>query len=250
MRSPPESLSDQKDHDSLQSGQSNTISVHSTKRDVVARHRTIFLIAASVAVIAVGIASYWGLSARPKIALTTRPSVPVSVAVAACASVLLWFHPLVWVAVARLRAEAEHAADDAVIRDGTPGMSYATHLLDFARTSSLQHVSAALGLNIGRRAALDQRIPALLAVSRRRNPAWSAARMMLAACARMAMVPLKGVQTVRLPSSPYTSPPSGSSQVASGTMHFHHGHHHGIRLHDGEHSYRSARVPLHHARDL
>lgn len=75
-------MSDQKDHDPLESVQSNETSVDDTERDAVRRRRTIFLIAASVALIAVGIASYWFLSARPKIALTTRPSVPVSIAVA------------------------------------------------------------------------------------------------------------------------------------------------------------------------
>lgn len=75
-------MSDQKDHDPLESVQSNETSVDDTERDAVRRRRTIFLIAASVALIAVGIASYWFLSARPKIALTTRPSVPVSIAIA------------------------------------------------------------------------------------------------------------------------------------------------------------------------
>ncbi len=53
-----------------------------SERDAAGRHRAIFLIFASVVLIAVGIATYWFLSARPKIAPTTRPSVPVSVAVA------------------------------------------------------------------------------------------------------------------------------------------------------------------------
>ncbi|CAM5376609.1 efflux RND transporter periplasmic adaptor subunit [Eoetvoesiella caeni] len=51
-------------------------------RGSAGRHRAILLISASVVLIAVGIATYWFLSAQPKIALTTRPPVPVSIAVA------------------------------------------------------------------------------------------------------------------------------------------------------------------------
>lgn len=49
---------------------------------VVGRRRAIFLISASVVVLVVGIAGYWLFRARPKTELTTRPVVPVSVAVA------------------------------------------------------------------------------------------------------------------------------------------------------------------------
>lgn len=78
----PESLSDQKDHDSLASGQSNGISVNDTEHDLVRRRRVIFLICASVAFIVVGIATHWLLSARTKSPPTTRPSVPVSISIA------------------------------------------------------------------------------------------------------------------------------------------------------------------------
>ena len=44
----------------------------------------------------------------------------------ACA--LLWFHPLAWFALARLRRESESAADDRVICAGTSSIAYATHL--------------------------------------------------------------------------------------------------------------------------
>lgn len=68
--------------------QSNGTSVSDTGRDAARRPRAISLILASVALIAVGIATYWLLSAqqitpttRPSVP-TTRPSVPVSIAVA------------------------------------------------------------------------------------------------------------------------------------------------------------------------
>jgi beta-lactamase regulating signal transducer with metallopeptidase domain len=49
----------------------------------------------------------------------------------ACA--LFWFHPLVWFAFARLREEAERAADDCVLSSGISVIDYAGHLLALAR---------------------------------------------------------------------------------------------------------------------
>ena len=47
----------------------------------------------------------------------------------------LWFHPLTWLAAARLRAESELAADEAVVRAGITPSAYATHLLECAKDS-------------------------------------------------------------------------------------------------------------------
>lgn len=46
---------------------------------------------------------------------------------------LYWFHPLAWLARARLRRECELAADEAVISAGVRPSSYAQHLLEIAR---------------------------------------------------------------------------------------------------------------------
>src|SRR3984893_13567716 len=48
---------------------------------------------------------------------------------------LYWFHPLVWIAERRLRAECERACDDNVVSLGTPAPEYAAHLLEVARSA-------------------------------------------------------------------------------------------------------------------
>ena len=48
---------------------------------------------------------------------------------------LYWFHPFVWVAERRLRAECERACDDSVVSLGTPAAEYAAHLLEVARSA-------------------------------------------------------------------------------------------------------------------
>ena len=49
--------------------------------------------------------------------------------------VIYWFNPLVWLAAARLRAEAEMATDDRVVDAGAKPSDYAAHLLDIVRQS-------------------------------------------------------------------------------------------------------------------
>jgi hypothetical protein len=51
------------------------------------------------------------------------------VATVACA--IYWFNPITWLAASRLRAEAEHAADDRVLAAGVDGVTHASHLLDW-----------------------------------------------------------------------------------------------------------------------
>ncbi len=55
-------------------------------------------------------------------------------AVARLAVALTWFHPLAWLALRRIRTEAEHATDDAVLTvGGCSPVDYAEHFLAIAR---------------------------------------------------------------------------------------------------------------------
>jgi TonB family protein len=101
-----------------------------------------------------------------------------------CLTALLWFHPLVWLAAARLRSEAEHSADDRVLAGGTGASSYARQLLEIARRLQ-QHPPCAAVAMTRRPQALEARITAILDPSRARQKASIQARltvMLMAAC--------------------------------------------------------------------
>jgi hypothetical protein len=92
-------------------------------------------------------------------------------ALAVCAA--QWFNPFAWMAAARLRAEAENAADDAVLRDGVSPSAYAQELLALAR--SVRH-DAVVAVAMTRPGSLGARVRAILDRNRDRRPATARAR--------------------------------------------------------------------------
>jgi beta-lactamase regulating signal transducer with metallopeptidase domain/HEAT repeat protein len=77
----------------------------------------------------------------------------------ACA--LYWFHPLVWTAARRLRAESERACDDLVLTSGTRPSDYAAHLLDIV-SSARRPGTPSLALAMARRKEFEGRMLAIL----------------------------------------------------------------------------------------
>ncbi len=75
---------------------------------------------------------------------------------------LLWFHPLAWVAVRRMRQEREHACDDFVLSAGARASRYADDLLGFARRLARPTAPAAAALAMARRSELEGRLLAIL----------------------------------------------------------------------------------------
>ena len=85
---------------------------------------------------------------------------------AACA--LYWFHPMVWVAARRLRAESERACDDLVLRNGVSASDYADHLLDILVAVRHNTVPGA-AVAMARRKEFEGRVLAILDPDLRRN---------------------------------------------------------------------------------
>jgi beta-lactamase regulating signal transducer with metallopeptidase domain len=75
---------------------------------------------------------------------------------------LLWFHPLAWLAVRRMRLEREHACDDFVLVAGARASRYADDLLGLARRLGRPTAPAAAALAMARRSELEGRLLAIL----------------------------------------------------------------------------------------
>ena len=83
----------------------------------------------------------------------------------------LWFHPLAWLAEARLRREAERAADDAVLAAGADPIGYAEELVRVARSMSSMTSMKAAAVGMVERSFLEQRVRHVLDRSAGRRPA-------------------------------------------------------------------------------
>ncbi|TMB33240.1 MAG: tetratricopeptide repeat protein [Deltaproteobacteria bacterium] len=99
---------------------------------------------------------------------------------------LWWFHPLAWIAAARVRRDAELAADDLVLRAGERPSVYAGHLLDIVR--SLRADRDTVGaMAMARASGFESRLRALLE-ARRRGPASTAGRVAAAGLSSIALL--------------------------------------------------------------
>ncbi len=83
-------------------------------------------------------------------------------AVAESARVIYWFNPLFWLACSRLRRESEFACDDAVLRLGIDGPSYAEHVLDLVRTLNHTRRPGVAALAMAGTSNLERRMLAML----------------------------------------------------------------------------------------
>ena len=88
---------------------------------------------------------------------------------AQAALALHWCNPMMWMALARLRAERERACDDLVLVAGTRGSDYAEHLLDIARQFRRQRMGVA-AVAMARPSELEGRLLAILDPLRSRRP--------------------------------------------------------------------------------
>lgn len=128
---------------------------------------------------------------------------------------LYWFHPLVWIAERRLRAECERACDDSVVSLGTPAAEYAAHLLEVARSARAFGAAGFLSVAMARPSQLEGRLLAVLNESRRRVSLSRGARPAAALLAALILIPLAAFRAV-----PKLDPPPlrFASPTSNGTI--------------------------------
>ena len=115
-------------------------------------------------------------------------------AVLACS--LYWFHPAVWLAARRLRAESERACDERVVAIGGEPAEYATHLLDVVRTARRLRLTGSVAIAMARRSTLEGRILSLLDGRRRRRGLSPRGRAAAAIAGSLVVIALAGVRPV------------------------------------------------------
>ena len=137
--------------------------------------------------------------------------------VAGVVCALYWFHPLVWVAERRLRAECERACDDRVVSLGTPAADYAAHLLEVARSARAFGAPGFLSVAMARPSQLEGRLLAVLNGSRRRVSLSPRARRLAIALSAIILFPLAAFRAVPKPAAalPANGVVSHSAPVAS-----------------------------------
>jgi beta-lactamase regulating signal transducer with metallopeptidase domain len=97
-----------------------------------------------------------------------RDSLANMISQTACA--FYWPNPLVWIAAARLRREAEIAADDAVINSGVKPSTYAGELLALAQEfRARQTAFAGMALFMAQPSSLEARVESVLAPIQQRS---------------------------------------------------------------------------------
>jgi beta-lactamase regulating signal transducer with metallopeptidase domain/HEAT repeat protein len=151
----------------------------------------------------------------------------------ACA--LYWFHPLVWTAAKKLRAESERACDDLVLSCGAKPSEYAQHLLDMV-TSVRRHGAPVMALPMARKKEFEGRMLAILDPAVRRaapgklqsatvvaslavlsltvaavSPATATPSVDVPEVAQVVPAPVISVTTPEAPEAPAASPTPGAS---------------------------------------
>ena len=92
---------------------------------------------------------------------------PLTQRIAALACALYWFHPGVWLAARRLRAESERACDDRVLGVGFPAAEYAAQLVEVMKIARVLRLSGAVAIGMAHRSTLEGRLLALFETRKR-----------------------------------------------------------------------------------
>jgi len=128
---------------------------------------------------------------------------------------LFWFHPLVWVAVTRMRQESEHACDDWVVRSGERPSDYAETLLFVAERAA--RLRSSMAMLFVTRSGVESRILGLLSPRRDVRALGTAPRIVFAGSAAMVALVLALMQPVAARASAGHAAPEAPTPEATGS---------------------------------
>ncbi len=115
-----------------------------------------------------------------------------SMAQLACA--LMWFHPMPWIAAGRMRLERERACDDRVLMAGSKASTYASHLLEMARSLRFESSLSAATVAMARRSHLGERMDSILDRRPRGRRMGLAARIAVLVTTLLVALPLSAMR--------------------------------------------------------
>jgi beta-lactamase regulating signal transducer with metallopeptidase domain len=139
---------------------------------------------------------------------------PLWIMLAHVVRVLFWFHPLVWVAVACMRQESEHACDDSVVRGGERASYYAETLLFVAECAV--KLQSSMASPFVTRSGLESRILGLFSSQRDVRALGAAQRILFAGAAAMVALVLAVMQPVAARASSGHAAPAAPTPAAAG----------------------------------
>lgn len=86
------------------------------------------------------------------------------------AAAIYWFHPLVWLAVRRMRQERERACDDRVLSSGVEATDYASGLVEVAAALRGRRLRMPVAVGMAHSSHLEDRVRSILNPSQSRGP--------------------------------------------------------------------------------
>jgi beta-lactamase regulating signal transducer with metallopeptidase domain len=126
-----------------------------------------------------------------EIAHTSRMD-PLAQTISGLAAVIGWFHPLAWLMGDRLRRDAECAADDLVLANGTKPSHYPELLMNLGTGRSIGF-SGAMAMASP---PLTSRIRHILAANRSRKGRSPKSSLIIAICGACALIPVATIRSV------------------------------------------------------
>jgi beta-lactamase regulating signal transducer with metallopeptidase domain len=130
-----------------------------------------------------------------------RRNDPLFHLIAWAAAALMWFNPLGWIALRRMRASAERAADDSVLRAGVRPSAYVDTLVNMVKRAGSDSFAGSAAFAMARRSEFERRMLAVLDEKTSRKalsgaPALAGAAAFLAIAVLLSVIPAEAARVM------------------------------------------------------